>query len=105
MRKAAFIIALTVLGITEICLFSAFLPVEWQTEISGWIGKVLPHSYDYSRVTHPALEHEIEQLLNQLPALKLALYSLIALTLAVNTFAIVLVLKQLKARIRLTARC
>ena len=70
--------------------------MEWQTAISGWIGTVLPHSYDYSRVTHPALEHEIDQALSQMPALKLALYSLFALLLAANTFAIVRVLKQLR---------
>lgn len=78
----------------QMCLLSAFLPVEWQTAISRWFGTVLPHSYDYSRVSHPALEHEVNQALSQLPALKLGLYSLIALLLAVNTFAIMRVLKH-----------
>lgn len=95
MRKAALIIALAVLGIAEICLFSALLPVKWQITIFGGIGPVLPHSYDYSRVTHPALEHEIDQALNQLPALKVALYALIALLLALNTWATMRVLKRL----------
>jgi hypothetical protein len=51
---------LIVLVLVELWLLTAFLPNSWQEWMYTRLEKVWPsHSYDYSRVTHPALEQEL----------------------------------------------
>jgi len=48
------------LMLVELGLLTAFLPKSWQERIYTRLQRVWPsRSYDYSRVTHPALEPEL----------------------------------------------
>jgi hypothetical protein len=61
MRKLALILLLSVFGVTEMCLFTAILPAKWQNAMFSWVATALPQSHDNSAITHPALEHEMDQ--------------------------------------------
>ena len=65
MRKALFIVLLISLLVFEICLCTVFLPLRWQHEINRAIVHVLPEKHDWTPITHPMLEQEIEQVLRE----------------------------------------
>ena len=96
MKKMSLMFTLLLLICVELYLCAAFLPARWQASVSQSLSRVLPHRYDYSAVTHPALDLEVEQALRHRPALELGIYIFIVLLIAVNTFAIVKILGILR---------
>jgi hypothetical protein len=67
-QKALFIPILAVLFLFEIYMLTVFLPMNWQHSINEQI--VVPfdrESYEQSKVTHPNLEEEIDQVLRENP--------------------------------------
>jgi len=96
MKRIALRLLLVVLIIVEIYLCSAFLPTAWQTAIVHGLAHILPKTYDYSVVTHPALDYEIDDMLRKNPGLRAALYTLITLLLVGNTFLLTRVWRSLR---------
>jgi hypothetical protein len=91
MKKVALTLLLIGLLFTEVCLCSAFLPRSWQLAIQH----VLPESHDYSRITHPNLEGEINQALQKHPGLRVAFYGILVLMMVANTFLLFVVWRSL----------
>jgi hypothetical protein len=94
-RIAVTVLLLAMIGV-EIYLCSAFLPAAWQSAIVRGLSQVLPKTFDYSVVTHPALDYEVEDVLQKNEGLRVALYTVIALLLVVNTFFIIKVWRFLR---------
>lgn len=86
MKGIALTLTLVVLTLTEVYLCVAFLPIRWQRAVDASLSHILPQDRDYSAITHPELDHEIEQVLQQNPYLRIAAYAAIVLLLAGNTF-------------------
>ena len=84
---------LTVLVLVELYLCTVLLPLNWQNAICDAINAVAHHTrtsaYDYSRLTHPAIDSEIEQVLREHIWLRITLYAVFAGLWAGNTVAIV----------------
>ena len=84
---------LATLVLLELYLCTGFLPMHWQYAINDAINGVLqhlrPHAYDYSVVTHPAIDQEIDQVLRENTWMRMGLYVAFVAVLAVNTIAIV----------------
>jgi hypothetical protein len=102
-----FFVALTIAGsallaliVVELYLCSALLPAAWQTAILQGLFHISPKKFDYSVVTHPALGHEIDDMLRKNVGLRVLLYAVILLLLAGNTFLVTRAWKFL----RLTSR-
>jgi hypothetical protein len=56
-------ILLVALVLAELWLLTGFLPQRWQENIGNRVRGVWPsNSYDYSRVTHPNLDTELQPL-------------------------------------------
>jgi hypothetical protein len=100
MKRTALRVLLLALIVVEIYLCSAFLPAAWQTVILQGLSHISPKKFDYSAVTHPALDYEIEDMLRKNVGLRVALYAVILLLLAGNTFLVTRVWRFL----RLTSR-
>jgi hypothetical protein len=100
MKRTAVKVLLLVLIIVEIYLCSAFLPTAWQTAIVQGLSHILPKAFDYSVVTHPALDYEIDDMFRKNPGVRVALYTVITLLLVGNTFLVTRVWRSL----RLTSR-
>jgi hypothetical protein len=61
MKRPVRRILLIVLVVAELWLLTGFLPQRWQDGMYSRLDTVWPwHSYDYSRITHPAFEHELQ---------------------------------------------
>ena len=97
MRKALFIVLLISLLVFEICLCTVFLPLRWQHEINRAIVHVLPEKHDWTPITHPMLEQEIEQVLREHIWLRVLLYAITLLLLAVNAWAIYRLVRLLRS--------
>ena len=91
MKKVVLTLLLVVLLFPEIYLCSAFLPLSWQLAIQH----VLPESHDYSQITHPNLEGEINQALQKHPGLRVAFYGILVLMIIANTFLLFMVFRHL----------
>lgn len=60
MKRTLLSILLIVLVMAELCLLTGFLPQQWQENTYSRLNKFWPsQSYDYSRTTHPNLDHEL----------------------------------------------
>jgi hypothetical protein len=98
-EKALFIPLLAMLFLFEMYMLTAFLPKNWEHAISEQL--VLPfdrESYQQSRVTHPNLEGEIDQVLRENPRLRITGYVIFVALLSGNTFLIVRVWRALKRK-------
>ena len=63
MKRKVRRVLLVTLVLLELWLVTGFLPERWQGKMYSRIGAVWPsHSYDYSRITHPNMEHELQPL-------------------------------------------
>lgn len=61
MRKIARNILLVALVIVELWLLTGLLPQQWQESMYARIDKIWPsRSPDYSRITHPDLDRELQ---------------------------------------------
>jgi hypothetical protein len=81
----------TILGallLFEAYLLTAFLPDNWQRTISRQFARLSEQSYQRSLVTHPLLEEEIRQTLEQHPGFEIALDLTFGVVLAGNTFLV-----------------
>ena len=93
MKRPALMTLFVVLVLVELYLGTGLLPKAWQYTINDVVNGAVRHisspRYDYSVVTHPAIDQEIEQALQESIWLRLSLYAVFAGLLAGNTFAIV----------------
>lgn len=80
MKKAALTLLFCCLLFTEVWLCSGFLPISWQTKIQ----QVLPMSNNYSLITHPNLDGEIDQALRHHPGLRMTFYGILIVMIVVN---------------------
>ena len=83
MKQARLLFALLVLVAAE-----AFLPAQWQSAISDRLLHGNPQ-YDYSVITHPAIDQEIEQVIHEHVGLQVALYAFFVVLLAANSVLLV----------------
>ena len=88
MKRVVPTIVLVALVIVELYLFTGFLPTRWQVAINDTLRHILPQTYDYSVVTHPAIDQEIEQAMKDHIGLRLIVWAVFTGMLAVNTFLI-----------------
>ena len=88
MKKILLVALLFPLVLFEVYLCTAFLPVQWQHAIDGKISRVLPESHDWTPVTHPNLDQEIDQVQREHIWLRIALYAVTVLLLGTNTWVI-----------------
>jgi len=92
MKKIVLILLFAGLLFTEVYLCSAFLPMSWQTRIQ----RILPKTHDYSLITHPNIEGEVDQTLRRYPALRLTFYAILVVLLALNTWLLRVVWRSLR---------
>jgi hypothetical protein len=63
MKRTLRRVLLTALVLAELWLLTGFLPQRWQEKMYTRIDDIWPsQSYDYSRVTHPNLDYELQPL-------------------------------------------
>jgi hypothetical protein len=63
MKRIVRRVLLVALVLLELWLLTGFLPERWQEKMYSRIDDIWPsHSYDYSRVTHPNLDYELQPL-------------------------------------------
>ena len=63
MKRIVRRVLLVVLVLLELWLLTGFLPERWQEKMYSRMHNIWPsHSYDYSRVTHPNLDYELQPL-------------------------------------------
>jgi hypothetical protein len=98
MKKILLIALLFPLLLFEVYLCTAFLPVQWQHAIDRKMLRVLPESHDWTPVTHPNLDQEIDQVLREHIWLRIALYAVTVLLLGTNTWIIHRVWRLLGSR-------
>jgi hypothetical protein len=62
MKRILLRILLTALVVVELWFLTGFLPQQWQENMYTQLNKVWPsQSYDYSRITHPNMEGELQR--------------------------------------------
>src|SRR6266849_7405051 len=88
MKKAAVVVLLIPLILAEFFLCNALLPQKWQRAIDSKIPSILPESHDWTPITHPNLDQEIEQVLHEHVWLKITLYFVTISLLVGNAFVI-----------------
>jgi hypothetical protein len=88
MKKVILTVLLVLLTVFEVWLSTVFLPLRWQHEINAAIVHLLPETHDWTPVTHPVLEQEIEGVLQGHLWMRVCLYGITLLFLAVNAWAI-----------------
>ncbi len=94
MKKTLSIAPLVPLILFEAYLCTAFLPLPWQRAINDVLVRLLPESQ--TPVAHPMLSQEIEQVLSENVWLKVGVYAITLLLLAVNAWAIRRLLRILR---------
>jgi hypothetical protein len=93
--KKTFVTALLIpLILFEAYLCTAFLPLRWQHAINDVLVRLPPESQ--TPVTHPMLSQEIEQVLSENVWLKVGVWAITLLLLAVNAWAIQRLLRLLR---------
>jgi hypothetical protein len=103
-RKAALFVLLIPLALAEIYLCTAFLSLHWQHAINDHMPDILSKSNDWTPITHPLLNQEIEQVLNDHIGLRIALYVITVALLIGNALLIRSVwrlLRRVKAQPRI----
>lgn len=85
------------LVLAELFLLGAFAPTAWQAAVVRAFSHLSPKTFDYSVVTHPALDYEIDDMMRKSPGLRIALDGLILLLIGGNTFLLFRVWKWLRA--------
>ena len=100
MKKTALTMVLLALVILEIYLCAAFLPSSWQVSIVQFFSHLWPKTFDYSVVTHPALDYEIENMFRNHTELRVALYAVILSVMVGNGFVMARIWKLLVAPLR-----
>lgn len=98
MKKIGLVLALVLVILLELFLASAFLPAQWQLAIRHELSRLLPHPYDHSVVTHPALDREIDQALEENLALRVGFYVLVVGLLVCNTVILIKIFKLMRPR-------
>ena len=79
----------------ELCLISAFLPPAWLLRIESWF-PTNPHQSDWSKITHPAMDQEIERVFRNLPWLKPGLITITIMLLLGNSWLILRLWRRLQ---------
>ena len=97
MRKAVLLIVFIASMTFELFLCSAFLPIRYQVALQNRLSQLLPQQYDHSKITHPDLEGEIEHVLQENTAVRLALYTFITTLLAANSLLVFKTWKAVKS--------
>lgn len=97
MKRMSLGLLLLVLVVVELFLWGAFAPAAWQAAIVRAFSHFSAKTFDYSVVTHPALDYEIDDMMRKSPGLRIALDGLILLLIGVNTFLLMRVWKWLRA--------
>jgi hypothetical protein len=98
MKKVLLITLLIPLVLLEVYLCTTFLPLQWQHAIDSKMPRVLPESHDWTPITYPNLDQEIEQVLREHIWLRIALYVVTVVLLSANTWVIVRVWRLLQSR-------
>jgi hypothetical protein len=99
MKRVALKLAIAVLLITELYICTGFLPNRWQVAIDHTLSQLLPERKpDQWDITHPALNEEIEQVMQEHPRLKLIVVAFIAFILALNTMLLLWAWKALRRK-------
>jgi hypothetical protein len=84
MKKALLIALLIPLILFEVYLCTAILPTQWQHAIDRKIPRILPEPHDWTSITHPNLDQEVEQVLREHIWLRMALYFVTGMLLVAN---------------------
>lgn len=87
MRWTALFLGWMLCILLELCLISAFIPSTGLPKVDSW-PLMHPRQTDWSQITHPALDQEIEQVYRDLPWLKPGLIGLTVILLAGNFWLI-----------------
>jgi hypothetical protein len=98
-QKALYISVLAMLVLFELYMLTAFLPKNWQHAINEQL--IVPfdrESYDHSKITHPDLEWEIDQVLRESARLRIIGYIILVGLLSGNAFFIKRVWDMLKRK-------
>jgi hypothetical protein len=96
MKNVSLRILFLIMVVVELYLCGALAPASWQAAVVGAVSRVLPKTFDYTSVTHPALGYEIDEALRRNVGLRVALYSAIILMLGCNTFLLAKIWKYLR---------
>jgi hypothetical protein len=98
-KKVALGALLTLLVLLELYICTAFLSMEWQNAINKYIPQIFPESRgDWTPITHPLLNQEIEQVIREHIWLRITLYALTVGLLAANAWLIRRVWRLLRNR-------
>jgi len=99
MKKLAPLTLLVLLVLLEFYLLTGFVPIEWQRAINDVVVRLLPESQnDWSAVTHPRIDAEIQDTIRRSRWLTIAMYSFMVSLIALNTFLIRIVWHRLHRR-------
>lgn len=97
MKKVLLTILLISLVLLELVICTDFLPIEWRHAINERIPNVFSDpAHDWSRVTHPRMDLEMDEVIRQHLWLRIASYVFTALLLAANTVLIRIVWQRLR---------
>lgn len=88
MKRVVLKAVLVALLTLELYLFTGFLRMRWQVAINDAIPRILPPTHDYSIVSHPAINQEIELAMKEHIALRMTVWAVFGGVLVVNTFLI-----------------
>jgi hypothetical protein len=87
-QKTAVLVLLIPLILTEFFPCAALLPRKWERAIENKIPGILSKSHDWTPITHPNLDQEIELVLHEHFGLRFVTYAVIVVLLAGNTWVI-----------------
>jgi hypothetical protein len=97
MKKLILTVLLIPLMLFELVICTGFLPLEWQQAISERIPLILSGPPDdWSGVTHPRIDLELEEVFRHHLSLRIAYYVIVALLLTANTVVIRFVWQRLR---------
>ena len=82
------IVVLCLLVIIELALVFLVLPDRWTAPISQAVNRLIAPTYDYSRITHPDLQGELDRS-PEVRVLERVLFGIVLVLLIANTFGIV----------------
>lgn len=88
MKKTVLSVLLIPLLVFEIYLCTVFLPLRLQHKLNAVLVRLLPETHDWTPVTHPMLEQEMEGVLHEHFWMRVSLYGFTLLLLAVNAWGI-----------------
>jgi hypothetical protein len=96
MKRLLFLLLLIVLVAIEVSLVADLLPHSWMPgTVVDYAGKGSPQ--DWSRITHPAMGYELDQVIKGHPWLKLSFTLFEALLIAGNAWLIYRLCKNLRS--------